>query len=324
MKLKFFATFFLFVLLITYKAQAQGQVSPTSLNPGTVGFLYTPVPFTSLKVTSAPYWSATISPPNSGLTVNSLGILSGTPKISGNITIQLSVKSLTRNNTSTDNRTVTLSVNSTLPPTITTNQSQLPAGKMDVEYANPSAKVISYQFAASGGVPFPLIPRPTGYIWSLYSGKLPVGMTLNSVGVLSGIPTQQGNFTITIRATDAVGKFADKVFTLFIAPPDSPVITTDCPLPSGLEKFKYPNAAINVQNGKRPYRWSIISGNLPPGLTLENSSGSAGIVKGTPTIRGNFTFTLKVTDANGMSATKNCSITIQPSPEQTLKITKIA
>jgi hypothetical protein len=87
-----------------------------------------------------------------------------------------------------------------------------------------------------------------------------------------------------------------------------------------LEKFKYPNVGIYAQNGKKPYKWSISAGALPPGLVLENTSYSVGFIKGTPTTRGNATtFTLKVTDANGMSATKNCSITIRPAPELIIK-----
>lgn len=95
----------------------------------------------------------------------------------------------------------------TSPPTITTTL--LPAGKMDVRYANPGSD-IGFILSATGGVPFPVPPKPTGYNWALMAGKLPAGMTFNSVGALSGIPTQQGNFTLKIRATDAVDQFVEK------------------------------------------------------------------------------------------------------------------
>ena len=288
------------------------------LQNATVGYAYGPVKFSSNITTQKAVWSAKNLPP--GLTFNQLGVLSGVATwdskwsignatTTRNFTVSFSVKGLPSNDGPLP---VLITVVKTTPPTITTTQ--LPAGKMDVRYANPGND-IGFILSATGGIPFPVPPKPTGYNWALMSGKLPRGMTFNSVGALSGIPTQQGSFTLKFRATDAVGQFAEKTFTLFIGPPEPPQIITDCPLPEGLEKLKYPNVGIYAQNGKKPYKWSISVGALPPGLVLENTSYSVGFVKGTPTVRGNFTFTLSVTDANGMSATKNCSIKIRPSPE---------
>ncbi|WP_338870094.1 putative Ig domain-containing protein [Spirosoma sp. SC4-14] len=41
--------------------------------------------------------------------------------------------------------------------------------------------------------------------FSIASGSLPTGLNLATTGVLSGIPTQSGSFSITVRATDANG-----------------------------------------------------------------------------------------------------------------------
>jgi hypothetical protein len=54
-------------------------------------------------------------------------------------------------------------------------------------------------------------------------------------------------------------------------------------------------------NGTRPYSWTITSGNLPPGATL-NANGS---LSGSPTAIGIFRFRLQVTDASAATAQRD-------------------
>ena len=54
-----------------------------------------------------------------------------------------------------------------------------------------------------------------------------------------------------------------------------------------------------------PYTWSIASGALPTGLSLTSGTG---VISGTPTATGTFSFTARVTAANGQSVTKPLSI----------------
>ena len=50
----------------------------------------------------------------------------------------------------------------------------------------------SFQLAATGG--------SGTYVWSLATGSsLPAGLTLSTVGLLSGTPTVSGNFSFTIQ-----------------------------------------------------------------------------------------------------------------------------
>ncbi len=99
-------------------------------------------------------------------------------------------------------------------PTITT-ASPLPAGNTIGSY--------SQTFAATGG-------SGTGYAWSLFSGALPPGISLNSSGVLSGTATSAGNYSFTVKVTDSASRSATKAFTLAISaqtPPNIVVIITD-------------------------------------------------------------------------------------------------
>jgi hypothetical protein len=57
----------------------------------------------------------------------------------------------------------------------------------------------------------------------------------------------------------------------------------------------------------QPYSWSLVSGQIPPGLSLSESPGR---ITGTPTEAGTFTFTVRVTDDRGTFAERTFSITV--------------
>jgi hypothetical protein len=59
-----------------------------------------------------------------------------------------------------------------------------------------------------------------------------------------------------------------------------------------------------------PFTWTLGGGALPPGVTLFSN----GQIFGTPTTTGTFTFTVKVTDSGGQTATQAFSLTISPQP----------
>lgn len=62
--------------------------------------------------------------------------------------------------------------------------------------------------------------------------------------------------------------------------------------------------------GTPPYSWTITTGNLPPGLSLS----STGVISGTPTNVGNFSFAYTATDATGASSATVGQIDILRAP----------
>jgi len=65
---------------------------------------------------------------------------------------------------------------------------------------------------------------------------------------------------------------------------------------------------LAASGGKTPYTWSRSAGTLPTGLSLDSS----GVISGTLSAAGTFTFTVKVTDSAAASDTKSLSITVAP------------
>jgi len=89
--------------------------------------------------------------------------------------------------------------------------------------------------------------------------------------------------------------------------PISPVSITTTSLPSGEVAVPY-SQTLEVTGGREFYYWSVISGNVPPGLTL-NSKGE---ISGIPNDTGTYNFTVRVTDSsrNQLVDTQTLSITI--------------
>lgn len=166
----------------------------------------------------------------------------------------------------------------------------LPNGEVGIAY--------SQTLAASGGTP--------PYNWSIASGSLPSGVSLNtSTGAIAGTPTTTGTSNFTARVTDSVGGAATKALSITIVA--GPTIDT-ASLPNGEVGVAY-SQMLAASGGIPPYTWSISSGALPAGLSLNASSGA---ITGTPTTTGTSNFTARVADSLGGMATRALTITVLP------------
>jgi len=131
---------------------------------------------------------------------------------------------------------------------------------------------------------------------------LPEGLDFcTTTGLISGAPTVGGIITFTLRATNDYGS-EEREFTLNIRMP--PTITTDT-LADG--KIGEPYSQTLTATGTTPISWLRTSGVLPDGLTL-----AAGVISGTPTTAGDFTFTLRAANVLGAAhhAFREFTITI--------------
>jgi hypothetical protein len=148
--------------------------------------------------------------------------------------------------------------------------------------------------------------------FKVVDGRIPLGTTLFTQGVssggITGVPTTEGVFTFTLQVRDATGTRDTETFTITIEPPLPLVIThvSDALSPGTVGEF-YCCGNLFASGGVPEYTWSLVAGELPPGLELAESPGR---ITGTPTTAGTFTFTVRVTDSTGASAERTLSITV--------------
>ena len=230
---------------------------------------------------TGPYaWSVSSGSLPAGISLSPSGVLSGTPTAVGTASFTVKV-------TDANGQSATQATSITISAGVSTTFSAPPAAVVGVPY--------STTLTATGGT--------TPYTWSVNAGSLPPGLALSSAGVLSGTPTASGSYPFTVNVIDKNNGIATASITLVVG---AGVALTFGTPPTGQVGVPYIDL-LTATGGTTPYTWSVSAGTLPPGITL---NASTGVLAGTPTAGGISNFTIKVTDASGRSATQATSITI--------------
>lgn len=142
------------------------------------------------------------------------------------------------------------------------------------------------------------------FAFAVESGSIPSGTSLHTISgtkcVISGTPSSPGVYVFTLRVEDSIGGFMTKQYVLRIVG-----ITNSSPLPDATNGTAY--SVILAQSGATSVTWSIISGVLPNGLSLNSSTGE---IYGTPTTNQTQPFTIQITDGV-VSCSKALSITVK-------------
>lgn len=257
------------------------SITTTSLSTGTVG---SPYPSTTMQAqggTAPLSWNATGLPTN--LSMNSPGVLAGTPNVSGTFSVTVNVSD-NSNPKQTASKTFTLMVNGSL----SISTPALPAGTVGTPYPSTTLQ-------AQGGV--------APYTWN--ASGLPANVSISPVGVLSGTPATAGNFPVTITVSDSstTRQSASKAFTLTV---NGALSITTSSLPGGTVGTSYPSTTLQVQGGMAPFSWT--STGLPTNLSLSG----AGVLAGSPNAAGNYSVTVTVSDSSSpkQSAIKTFSLTV--------------
>ncbi|QYM79662.1 putative Ig domain-containing protein [Horticoccus luteus] len=267
--------------------------APVITSPGATGgrvgsaFTYTIVASNGATTYSAPYLP-------DGLTLNTAtGEITGTPTTAGTYLVVITASNVTGSATTQLQITVESAANAPL-------------------YAGATS------FSAVQNTGFALVPAftnsPTGFaLAKLADGTdsvLPTGLTLNATtGVLTGTPTQVGVFTFALRATNAGGS-STVTLTLTVNPaPAAPKITSASSAMATVGvafSFQLTASATPAATS-----FTLVSGTLPAGLTLNPASG---LISGTPGAPALTTVSVAATNTVGTGAAAQLVFSVSPSP----------
>jgi hypothetical protein len=162
--------------------------------------------------------------------------------------------------------------------------------------------------------------------WEIVNGGLPAGLSMSSSGLVTGTPTAAGSMQPWVIVHDLTASeggpswcggdnHSERQFVFTVVggggtptppPPPAPQpalqITT-----ASLQKATTgtPYTVTLAASGGGNLTWTMSTGSLPAGLTL----GSNGVVSGTPTGAGSYTFTVRV-DNGGRSASKQLGLVV--------------
>ena len=257
-------------------------------------------------------------PANSGVTwtltctSSACGTLSGQTAMSVTYTAPASVSAnaagiLTATSLANSSVSSSIMVTAVPPPGIpigpgTANGAGAPAGMQGVAY--------SYALQVNGGV--------APYSWSVTSGALPPGVTLNATtGAIFGTPTVPGNYspTVTVKDSGNPAKTASVPLSFAVTPPPGPITITTSSLGSATENAMY-SVSLAATGGTGVYQWTLAAGSLPFGITLS----TAGVLSGTPSTPGTYPMTFAVQDNAVPPDSASVSLTLKVNPPGPLTI----
>jgi len=259
-----------------------------TINEGKVSEIYSET-LTASGGVSPFNWTVSIGSLPAGLILdNESGEISGTPSIAGTSIFTIKVTDTSDPQQSVE-RDFSILI---LPENLILVTETLADGKVGESYN----EILS----ASGGI--------SPYIWSVVSGSLSDGLVLESeTGAIFGTPTQAGSYSFKIQITDADNpqQIATKDFTLEILVNDLEILTSSMPNMTVGNSY---TISMTAKGGVKPYIWSIISGNLPDGIQLNENK-----ITGSPSTIGSYNFIIQVSDASNPQLTgqKQFTITVE-------------
>ncbi|MDR1641227.1 MAG: putative Ig domain-containing protein [Clostridiales bacterium] len=253
-------------------ADKAGAIPPSieteTLPGGTVGVSYSAA-VTASGAASISFKTTTGALPD-GLSLDPSGLISGIPEKDGTFSFSITAE----NSSGSDAKEYEIII-AKAPESPEIKTLALPDGIINVPY--------SAQISTSGDA---LIT------FAVTSGLLPDGLILDEC-VISGIPESEGTFKFSVTASNSTGTDEQEYEIIIAKAPEAPKLET-ITLPGGTAGFEY--AAAIAASGDAPIDFSLASGSLPDGLSLDPLTG---IISGVPTAAGAFSFSILASNQAG-------------------------
>jgi Putative Ig domain len=250
--------------------------------------------------------SLAISPTSATLTSGATQQFSATVQGTGNTAVTWSASAGTISNSGMFTAPVvansaSVSVTATSLADTTKNASASvavnPVGTISVSVSPASATVTSggsQQFTATvQGT------NNTAVTWSASAG------TISTSGLFTA-PQVSSNTSVTVVATSAADSTKKASASVAISPATGSALAISTSSLPGVQSGVAYAFTLLATGGSTPYQWSVQSGSLPQGLSLNGS----GQLSGTTTQTGQFPFTVKVTDAANTTVSKALSLSV--------------
>ena len=242
-------------------------------------------------ISSVTSWTVSSGALPAGMSINSNGLITGTPNTTGTYSFVIEASNTTQ---------------TAYSPTYTVSV-QTETGS--IFYSNLQAEF------TSGSTYFSSLPTVSGVgtiSGNAYtvSGALPTGMSVSETsGGISGTPTTAGTGTYTVTVTGTGGSAKVTLYAVVNG-------TLAYNLPSMLSTQQSYTSAVPTSGGNMSAitSWTVSSGALPPGMML-NPNGS---ISGTPTAAGDYTFTVSAANGTQTAYSPAYSITVESIPAATL------
>ena len=218
------------------------------------------------------------------LTMNSAGVISGTPTAScvgtaTNLTFKATDSGAATPLSATS---VALSLNVAPAPAI-----QLPApGLLSIGVIGTPYNI---SLAATGGA---------GTLsYSISAGALPGGLTINAAGSIVGTPTAPGTFNFTVLASDAFGDSQTQSYSIKVNYPPVAIAPPGGALPVAFTGSAYSQSLTAGGGSGAGFVWTVIG--LPADGITATPNGATLTISGNPTNPANISFTASVKDGAG-------------------------
>ncbi len=261
--------------------------------------LGTPYTHYLLPVGGTPPYTLTPADIPAGMTVDNTGVLAGTPmEVGQNLPLSVRVQDSGGNHWTSSG---SMTINSPTAANL-----YLDGGDFGtLQKGNQYSRTLNCT-----GSPL----SPPNYNVTLVSGSLPPGLVLltgtnfnhnfnpNAAAQIAGTPAAADTFSFILQVTDGAGNIGQRQIRMRV----SNLAFVNQGIAPGTVGVPY-NQTFDVRGGSLPYSFSVTSGNLPTGLSIDPATGT---ISATPTTTAAASVTVRVQDAAGDSITRSYTLNI--------------